>query len=63
MAVPSTGPAERVLRAVHHLIADEGGSAVLLSGRATAGDEEMTAAFNSARDRQYQDIIAASGRR
>jgi hypothetical protein len=59
-AVPSSGAAERAMRGVRHVITDVGGSAVLLRGQAVGGGQEMTAAFNAARDREYENIAAAS---
>jgi hypothetical protein len=57
-AVPSSGPAERVLRQVQHVITGAGGSAVLLRGQGTEGEAHMTAMFNAARDREYEEIVA-----
>jgi hypothetical protein len=56
-AVAPAGPAERVMRRVRATIADAGGSAVLLRARELCG-HEVAAAFNAARDREYDDIIA-----
>jgi hypothetical protein len=57
-AVSPVGPVERVMRRMRATIADAGGSAVLLGGCALLGGPEMTVAFNAARDREYDDIIA-----
>ncbi len=56
--VPSSGPAERVLRRTRVMISDAGGSAVVVRAQALAGEPELTAAVNAARDREYDDIIA-----
>ncbi|WP_300606834.1 Chromate resistance protein ChrB [Trebonia sp.] len=60
-AVPSSGPAERMLRRLRALIADAGGAAVLLRAQALAGEPELTVAFNAARDREYEDIVTGCG--
>jgi hypothetical protein len=57
-AAAPAGPAERVMRRMRAMIAAAGGSALLLRGCALLGGPEMTAAFNAARDREYDDIIA-----
>ncbi len=58
-AVPA-GPAERVMRRMRATIVGAGGSAVLLRARELCG-HEVAAAFNRARDREYDDIIARCG--
>ena len=56
-AAAPVGPAERVMRRMRATIAGAGGSAVLLRGPALLGRPDITAAFNAARDREYDDII------
>jgi hypothetical protein len=58
-AVAPPGPAERVMRRMRVTIADAGGSAVLFRAQPLLGGPEMAAAFNAARDREYDDIIAS----
>jgi len=57
-ALAPAGPTERVMRRIRAMISDAGGSAVLLRANALTGDEEITAALEGARDREYDDIIA-----
>jgi len=57
-AAAPAGPAERVMRRVRATIAAAGGSAVLLRARALGGGPEIAAAFNAARDRDYETGIA-----
>lgn len=57
-AAPLSTPAERVMRQMSATITGAGGSAVLLAGRALAGQPELTGAFNAVRDLEYEDIIA-----
>lgn len=57
-AAPLSAPAERVMRQMSATITGAGGSAVLLAGRAVAGQSELTGAFNGVRDLEYEDIIA-----
>jgi len=57
-AAAPAGPAERVMRRMRAMIAVAAGSAVVLRGCALLGGPEMAAAFNAARDREYDGIIA-----
>jgi hypothetical protein len=57
VAAPA-GPAERVMRRMRAMIADAGGTAVLLRAVALGGEEQITAALETARDREYDDITA-----
>lgn len=59
-AAAPAGPAERVMRTVRASIAVAGGSAVLLRARALSGGTEIYAAFNEARDREYETIAVGS---
>jgi hypothetical protein len=54
---PLSSPAERAMRRMRATISGAGGSAVLLAGRALAGEPELTGTFNAVRDREYEDII------
>lgn len=56
-AAAPAGPAERVMRRMRATITAAGGPAVLLRARALSGAPEITAAFNAARDREYETII------
>ena len=58
-AAPPSRPAERAMRQARAAIAHAGGTAVLLTGRALAGERELAGAFNAVRDVEYDDIIAA----
>ena len=54
----SSAPAERAMRQVRAAIADAGGTAVLLRAGAIGGEEQIIAALEAARDREYDEIIA-----
>lgn len=56
-ALPAGAAAERALRKLRHEIGEMGGSAVLLSCTALAGESEVLAAFQAARDDEYEEII------
>lgn len=57
-AIAPAGPAERAMRRMRVAIADAGGTAVLLRATALGGDQQIIAALDTARDREYDDIIA-----
>ena len=56
-ALPASVPAERALRKLRSEILDMAGSAVLLSCSVLAGESEIKAAFQAARDDEYEEII------
>ncbi|HET9691830.1 MAG TPA: Chromate resistance protein ChrB [Acidimicrobiales bacterium] len=56
-ALPATAAGERALRKLRHEIIELGGSAVLLRCDALAGEEEVVAAFQAARDDEYEEIV------
>ncbi|MBS2965566.1 hypothetical protein KGA66_21125 [Actinocrinis puniceicyclus] len=56
-ALPAGAAAERALRKLRHEIGEMGGSAVLLSCTALAGEAEVLSAFQTARDDEYEEII------
>jgi DNA-binding transcriptional regulator PaaX len=56
-ALPASATAERALRKLRHEIGEMGGTAVLLSCTALAGESEVLAAFQAARDDEYEEII------
>jgi hypothetical protein len=56
--VAPAGPAERAMRRIRAIIADAGGTAVLLRAAALGGGEQLIAALEEARDREYDEIIA-----
>jgi DNA-binding transcriptional regulator PaaX len=56
-ALPAGAGAERALRKLRHEIVEMGGTAVLLSCVALAGEAEVHAAFQAARDDEYEEII------
>ena len=56
-ALPRTGPAERSLRKLRREILDMSGSAVLLSCDVLAGEPEVRAQFQAARNDEYEEIV------
>lgn len=56
-ALPASAAAERALRKLRHEIGEMGGTAVLMSCTALAGEGEVLAAFQAARDDEYEEII------
>ena len=56
-ALPASVSAERALRKLRSEILDMSGTAVLLSCAVLAGDQEITAAFQAARDDEYAEIV------
>src|SRR5579875_3512752 len=56
-ALPAAAPAERALRMLRHEIIEMAGTAVLLRCEALAGEEEVIAAFQAARDDEYEEIV------
>jgi len=55
-ALPASAAAERALRKLRREILDMSGSAVLLSCAVLAGEADITAAFQAARDDEYGEI-------
>ena len=56
-ALPAGVGAERALRKLRSEILDMGGTAVLLSCAVLAGGPEVRAAFQAARDDEYEEIV------
>jgi DNA-binding transcriptional regulator PaaX len=56
-AFPRTVAAERALRVLRKEIIDMGGTAQLLGTEVLAGQSDVVAAFNAARDDEYEEII------
>jgi hypothetical protein len=56
-AMPATPAAERSLRRLRHEILSMSGTAVLLRSEALAGQAEILAAFQAARDDEYEEIV------
>jgi DNA-binding transcriptional regulator PaaX len=56
-ALPASVAAERALRKLRSEILDMSGTAVLLSCSVLAGDREILAAFQAARDDEYEEIV------
>ena len=56
-ALPATGSAERALRKLRHEILDMSGTAVLMSCDVLAGEQEVRAAFQAARNDEYEEIV------
>jgi hypothetical protein len=56
-ALPASVAAERALRKLRSEILDMSGTAVLLSCSVLAGEPEVKAAFQAARDDEYEEIV------
>jgi DNA-binding transcriptional regulator PaaX len=56
-ALPASVAAERALRKLRSEILDMSGTAVLLSCRVLAGEQDVRAAFQAARDDEYEEIV------
>jgi hypothetical protein len=56
-ALPATGSAERALRKLRREILDMSGTAVLMSCDVLAGEQEVRAAFQAARNDEYEEIV------
>jgi DNA-binding transcriptional regulator PaaX len=60
-ALPSSVAAERSLRRLRSEILDMSGTAALLSCTVLAGEQEVRAAFQAARDDEYEEIVDKCG--
>jgi hypothetical protein len=56
-ALPASPAAERALRKLRSEILDMSGTAVLLSCRVLAGEQQVKAQFQAARDDEYEEIV------
>jgi cob(I)alamin adenosyltransferase len=56
-ALPASTAAERALRRLRHEILEMSGSAVLMSCSVLAGESEVLAAYQAARDDEYEEIV------
>jgi DNA-binding transcriptional regulator PaaX len=56
-ALPASVAAERALRRLRSEILDMSGTAALLSASVLAGEQEVRAAFQAARDDEYEEIV------
>jgi hypothetical protein len=56
-ALPTSVGAERALRKLRSQILDMGGTAALLSCAVLAGESDVRAAFQAARDDEYEEIV------
>ena len=56
-ALPASVTAERALRKLRSEILDMSGTAALLSCTVLAGEQEVRAAFQAARDDEYEEIV------
>jgi len=56
-ALPAGGGAERALRKLRSQILDMGGTAALMSCTVLAGEAEVRAAFEAARNDEYEEIV------
>jgi hypothetical protein len=57
-ALPASAEFERALRSLRNEIGEMGGSAQLLSAHALAGEADVVATFNAARDEEYTEILS-----
>ncbi|MCC9311009.1 hypothetical protein LN042_28740 [Kitasatospora sp. RB6PN24] len=55
--LPASPEAERALRVLRNDIGEMGGTAQLLRAEALAGQDEVAAAFNAARDEEYAEVL------
>ncbi|HXF20966.1 MAG TPA: Chromate resistance protein ChrB, partial [Streptosporangiaceae bacterium] len=56
-ALPAGPSTERAMRKLRSQILDMGGTAALLSSRVLAGEPEVRAAFQAARNDEYEEIV------
>jgi hypothetical protein len=56
-ALPAGAAAERTLRKLRQEIVEMGGTAQLLAAGPLVGGEDLVAAFNAARDDEYEEIV------
>jgi hypothetical protein len=56
-ALPASPTAERALRKLRHEITEMNGTAVLFRADALVGESEVRAAFQAARDDEYEEIV------
>jgi hypothetical protein len=56
-ALPASVSAERALRKLRSQVLDMGGTAALLSCTVLAGEPDVRAAFQAARDDEYEEIV------
>jgi DNA-binding transcriptional regulator PaaX len=56
-ALPASTASERALRKLRHEIADMSGTAVLMSCSVLAGEAEVRAQFQAARNDEYEEIV------
>ncbi len=55
--LPGSAESERALRLLRNDIEEMGGSAQLLRAETLAGEDELVAAFNAARDDEYAELL------
>ena len=55
--LPASPTGERALRKLRHEITEMNGSAVLFKSHALAGEADVLAAFQAARDDEYEEIV------
>jgi hypothetical protein len=56
-ALPASPGNERALRKLRHEIVDMAGTAVLMSAAVLAGEAEVRAAFQAARNDEYEEVV------
>ncbi|MEO8888744.1 MAG: Chromate resistance protein ChrB [Jatrophihabitantaceae bacterium] len=56
-ALPASTSAERALRKLRHEIVAMSGTAVLMASEVLVGESEVLAAFQAARDDEYEEIV------
>lgn len=59
-ALPASSTTERALRSLRNEIGEMRGSAQLLAAQALAGDADVIAAYNAARDEEYGEFFSRS---
>jgi hypothetical protein len=57
-ALPASAESERALRSLRNEIGEMGGSAQLLAAHALAGEADVVATYNAARDEEYTEILS-----
>jgi hypothetical protein len=60
-ALPASAQSERALRGLRAEITEMGGTATLFNAGTLAGQDQLTASFNAARDDEYEEIIDKCG--
>ena len=59
--LPASAAGDRAFRCLLNSIREAGGSAQVLRAEAIEGERDLAAAFNAAREREYDQIVAGCG--